>query len=82
MPDVSLLLFFERWDHFTVTAYTMGFKTDAKVKICVQAAASSSLCMNVLDCTEKKIQIFVVHIQRFNLIKCTARKQLLWKIIQ
>lgn len=83
-PDVSLLLLFKIWDPFTPITYTMGFKTDTKVKICVQVAASSSLCMNVLDCTEEKnlFRFFVVYIHRCNLIKCTARKQLLWKIIQ
>lgn len=54
-PDVSLLLLFKRWDHLTPIAYTMDFKTDTEVKMCVQAASSSSLCMNVLDSVEKKL---------------------------
>lgn len=44
-PDVLLLLLFKRRDHFTPITYTMGFKTDTKVKICVQVGNCKLLAM-------------------------------------
>lgn len=81
-PDVSLLLLFKRWDHFTPIAYTVGLKTTTNQNMLI----GSCNLLTMYECPRlhsKKIffRFLLCLYKDVMLSKCTARKTLLWQII-